>query len=75
MRWEVCSQMPPPKPNTNLEGLFQETGWTLRQFAQAVNHTATEAGTPTMYRAASGLGRRSCEAAGLRPGPSIVGRR
>ncbi|MFD5000705.1 tetratricopeptide repeat protein [Streptomyces buecherae] len=42
--------MPPSGPNTELEKIFQETGWTLRQFAQAVNRAATEAGAPTRYR-------------------------
>ncbi|MFT2018034.1 tetratricopeptide repeat protein [Streptomyces sp. 796.1] len=42
--------MSAPESNTKLEALFQESGWTLRQFAQAVNRYATEAGTPTKYR-------------------------
>jgi hypothetical protein len=36
--------------NIGLERLYREAGWTLRQFAQAVNRTATERGTPTAYR-------------------------
>ncbi|MFI0780089.1 tetratricopeptide repeat protein [Streptomyces sp. NPDC021212] len=36
-------------PNQDLERLFRETGWTLRQFAQAVNRVGTERGTPTTY--------------------------
>ncbi|MFF7655033.1 tetratricopeptide repeat protein [Streptomyces sp. NPDC007983] len=36
-------------PNQDLERLFRETGWTLRQFAQAVNRVGTERGTPTSY--------------------------
>lgn len=34
-------------PNQGLERLYRETGWTLRQFAQAVNRVGTERGTPT----------------------------
>ena len=34
-------------PNQELERLFRETGWTLRQLAQAVNRVGTEYGTPT----------------------------
>lgn len=41
------------KPNTGLERLYRETGWTLRQCAQAVNRVGTERGTPTRYRAPS----------------------
>ncbi|MET8182240.1 tetratricopeptide repeat protein [Streptomyces sp. NPDC005336] len=36
-------------PNQGLERLHRETGWTLRQFAQAVNRVGTERGTPTAY--------------------------
>lgn len=36
-------------PNQGLERLYRETGWTLRQFAQAVNRVGTERGTPTAY--------------------------
>ncbi|MFD7507647.1 tetratricopeptide repeat protein [Streptomyces sp. NPDC059850] len=36
-------------PNEDLERLFRETGWTLRQFAQAVNRVGTEYGTPTAH--------------------------
>jgi len=36
-------------PNQELERLYGETGWTLRQFAQAVNRVGTEYGTPTSY--------------------------
>ncbi|MEV6120805.1 tetratricopeptide repeat protein [Streptomyces sp. NPDC052077] len=41
------------EPNRALEALFRETGWTLRQCAQAVNRVGTERGTPTRYRAPS----------------------
>ncbi|WP_432065491.1 tetratricopeptide repeat protein [Streptomyces sp. C10-9-1] len=41
------------EPNTVLERLFRETGWTLRQCAQAVNRVGTERGTPKQYRAPS----------------------
>ncbi|MCC5036317.1 tetratricopeptide repeat protein [Streptomyces sp. WAC 00631] len=41
------------EPNTALERLFRETGWTLRQCAQAVNRVGTERGTPKQYRAPS----------------------
>lgn len=37
------------EPNTRLERLFHGTGWTLRQFAQAVNKLGTERGTPLAY--------------------------
>ncbi|MEV1090399.1 tetratricopeptide repeat protein [Streptomyces microflavus] len=40
-------------PNASLDRLFRETGWTLRQCAQAVNRIGTERGTPTQYRAPS----------------------
>ncbi|MFD7750479.1 tetratricopeptide repeat protein [Streptomyces sp. NPDC059698] len=40
-------------PNTTLERLFRETGWTLRQCAQAINRVGTERGTPKQYRAPS----------------------
>jgi hypothetical protein len=39
-----------PEPNTGLERLYRETGWTLRQFAQDVNRVGTERGTPLKYR-------------------------
>lgn len=42
--------MSTPEPNTDLERLFRETGWTLRQFAQGVNRVGTERGTPLNYR-------------------------
>lgn len=38
------------EPNTDLERLYRETGWTLRQFVQAVNRVGTEQGTPLKYR-------------------------
>ncbi|MGR8011273.1 tetratricopeptide repeat protein [Streptomyces hypolithicus] len=38
------------EPNTGLERLYRETGWTLRQFAQEVNRIGTERGTPLKYR-------------------------
>ncbi|MFD8824640.1 tetratricopeptide repeat protein [Streptomyces sp. NPDC059605] len=41
------------EPNTGLERLFRETGWTLRQCAQAINRIGTERGTPKQYRAPS----------------------
>ncbi|MFI7089423.1 tetratricopeptide repeat protein [Streptomyces anulatus] len=41
------------EPNTSLARLFRETGWTLRQCAQAVNRIGTERGTPQQYRAPS----------------------
>ncbi|MFD5035064.1 tetratricopeptide repeat protein [Streptomyces sp. NPDC058220] len=41
------------EPNTGLERLYRESGWTLRQCAQAVNRIGTERGTPTQYRAPS----------------------
>ncbi|MDJ1644518.1 tetratricopeptide repeat protein [Streptomyces pakalii] len=41
------------EPNTALERLFHEAGWTLRQCAQAVNRVGTERGTPKQYRAPS----------------------
>lgn len=41
------------EPNLGLERLFRETGWTLRQCAQAVNRVGTELGTPKQYRAPS----------------------
>ncbi|MFC5724378.1 tetratricopeptide repeat protein [Streptomyces gamaensis] len=37
-------------PNAGLERLFRESGWTLRQLAQAVNRVGTERGTPLKYR-------------------------
>lgn len=39
-----------PEPNADLERLYRETGWTLRQFAQNVNRVGTERGTPLNYR-------------------------
>ncbi|MFF1644163.1 tetratricopeptide repeat protein [Streptomyces sp. NPDC058240] len=39
--------------NTALERLFRETGWTLRQCAQAINRVGTERGTPKQYHAPS----------------------
>ncbi|MFJ6463897.1 tetratricopeptide repeat protein [Streptomyces sp. NPDC091387] len=41
------------EPNTALERLFRETGWSLRQCAQAINRIGTEQGTPKQYRAPS----------------------
>ncbi|MGW8884759.1 tetratricopeptide repeat protein [Streptomyces sp. NPDC055749] len=41
------------EPNTGLQRLFRETGWTLRQCAQAINRVGTERGTPKQYRAPS----------------------
>ncbi|MEV7851128.1 tetratricopeptide repeat protein [Streptomyces sp. NPDC088183] len=41
------------KPNSGVERLFRETGWTLRQCAQAINRVGTERGTPRQYRAPS----------------------
>ncbi|GGU88662.1 hypothetical protein GCM10010211_63920 [Streptomyces albospinus] len=38
------------EPNRRLERLYRETGWTLRQFVQAVNRIGTERGTPLRYR-------------------------
>lgn len=38
------------QPNVGLERLYRESGWTLRQFAQEVNRTGTERGTPLRYR-------------------------
>ncbi|GAB2923408.1 tetratricopeptide repeat protein [Streptomyces mayteni] len=42
--------MSKPEPNSDLERLYKETGWTLRQLAQAVNRVGTEQGTPLKYR-------------------------
>ncbi|MGP3968680.1 tetratricopeptide repeat protein [Streptomyces sp. 6N223] len=39
-----------PEPNSDLERLYREAGWTLRQFVQAVNRVGTEQGTPLKYR-------------------------
>ncbi|TXS11092.1 tetratricopeptide repeat protein [Streptomyces sp. adm13(2018)] len=39
-----------PEPNTGLERLYRESGWTLRQFAQEINRLGTERGTPLRYR-------------------------
>ncbi|MFG3426280.1 tetratricopeptide repeat protein [Streptomyces californicus] len=41
------------QPNVAFERLFRETGWTLRQCAQAINKVGTEHGTPKQYRAPS----------------------
>ncbi|MFJ9429987.1 tetratricopeptide repeat protein [Streptomyces sp. NPDC101490] len=38
------------QPNTALERLFRESGWTMRQLAQAVNRVGTEHGTPLRYQ-------------------------
>ncbi|MEU5157964.1 tetratricopeptide repeat protein, partial [Glycomyces sp. NPDC021274] len=38
------------EPNRHLERLYRQTGWTLRQFVQAVNRVGTEKGTPLKYR-------------------------
>ncbi|MER6839465.1 hypothetical protein [Streptomyces platensis] len=38
------------EPNRHLERLYRQTGWTLRQFVQAVNRLGTERGTPLKYR-------------------------
>lgn len=38
-------------PNGELERLYRETGWSLRQFAQEVNKLGTERGTPLRYTA------------------------
>ncbi|KPC66330.1 hypothetical protein [Streptomyces chattanoogensis] len=38
------------EPNRHLERLYRETGWTLRQFVQAVNRVGAEQGTPLKYR-------------------------
>ncbi|MFC9803586.1 tetratricopeptide repeat protein [Streptomyces bacillaris] len=37
------------QPNAGLERLYRQSGWTLRQFAQAVNRIGTERGTPLTY--------------------------
>ncbi|MYZ38916.1 transcriptional regulator [Streptomyces sp. MnatMP-M17] len=42
--------MKAPEPNTALERLYRESGWTLRQLAQEVNRIGTERGTPLKYR-------------------------
>ncbi|WP_323446341.1 tetratricopeptide repeat protein [Streptomyces yaizuensis] len=41
------------RPNQGLQRLFMESGWTLRQFAMAVNRLGTEQGTPLRYREVS----------------------
>ncbi|MFJ3498350.1 tetratricopeptide repeat protein [Streptomyces sp. NPDC086091] len=41
------------EPNAAFERLLRETGWTLRQCAQAVNRIGTERGTPKRYSAPS----------------------
>ncbi|AZM53854.1 transcriptional regulator [Streptomyces sp. WAC 01529] len=38
------------QPNSGLERLYRESGWTLRQFAQEVNRIGTERGTPLKYQ-------------------------
>ncbi|MET8828728.1 tetratricopeptide repeat protein [Streptomyces sp. NPDC004610] len=38
------------QPNTALERLLRESGWTMRQLAQAVNRIGTEYGTPLKYQ-------------------------
>ncbi|MFD4224195.1 tol-pal system YbgF family protein [Streptomyces griseus] len=38
------------QPNEALERLFRESGWTMRQCAQAVNRIGTEHGTPLKYQ-------------------------
>ncbi|MGW7351012.1 tetratricopeptide repeat protein [Streptomyces sp. NPDC054784] len=38
------------QPNDDLRRLFRESGWTLRQCAQAVNRIGTERGTPLKYQ-------------------------
>ncbi|MFF2527131.1 tetratricopeptide repeat protein [Streptomyces liangshanensis] len=42
--------MSTPEPNTGLERLYRESGWTLRQLAQEINRLGTERGTPLKYR-------------------------
>lgn len=42
--------MEPSARNDGLERCFRESGWTLRQFAQAVNRVGTDHGTPLRYR-------------------------
>lgn len=42
--------MTTPKSNADLERLYRQSGWTLRQFAQAVNRIGTERGTPLKYQ-------------------------
>ncbi|MGP4114355.1 tetratricopeptide repeat protein [Streptomyces sp. 4N509B] len=41
------------EPNEALRRLYQETGWTLRQFVQAVNRLGAEEGIPLRYRECS----------------------
>ena len=41
--------MKTPEPNAALERLYRESGWTMRQFAQAVNRIGTEEGRPLKY--------------------------
>lgn len=41
------------QPNESLARLYRESGWTLRQFAQAVNKVGTECGRPTRYQSPS----------------------
>ncbi|MFB9520252.1 tetratricopeptide repeat protein [Streptomyces cremeus] len=40
-------------PNVDLARLYHETGWSQRQFAQAVNRVGTELRMPTRYQAPS----------------------
>lgn len=42
-----------PEPNVELGRLYRETGWTMRQCAQAINRIGTERGTPVQYSAPS----------------------
>ncbi|MFJ1599909.1 tetratricopeptide repeat protein [Streptomyces sp. NPDC088261] len=42
--------MSTPEPNTGLERLYRESGWTLRQLAQEINRIGTERGTPLKYQ-------------------------
>ncbi|WP_326811563.1 tetratricopeptide repeat protein [Streptomyces scopuliridis] len=42
--------MKTPEPNTALERLYRESGWTMRQLAQAINRIGTEHGTPLKYQ-------------------------
>ncbi|MGW6768886.1 tetratricopeptide repeat protein [Streptomyces sp. NPDC055037] len=38
------------EPNTALERLYRESGWSMRQLAQEVNRIGTERGTPFKYQ-------------------------
>ncbi|AXG80454.1 tetratricopeptide repeat protein [Streptomyces paludis] len=42
--------MKTPEPNTELELLYRESGWSMRQLAQAINRIGTERGTPLKYQ-------------------------